>query len=1051
MPAEGETITDIQNYLASFNKEIQDNGGQEVVASATSTTTAAATAARVAQPAATAQAGETTFYVTEGSQIAGFQTFEQTQGQFDGGTYYTPQFYSNQTQEFTALPSYAGDAPAAAEAEGQSEALLQAGVTLVPVTEAGSATTSDSGTVQQVAVSLAGDGAQDGLQHIVLAATSEGQETTDGEATEISVTIPASLASQAATEQLLQAVEAQTSEPEQPTFVAMQPDGQQVVAVGSEEEQQQVVAVTDASPGIAALISQAEAAVHQAQQNESQVSGQPQSVRLVVQGDDQQEEIVSGATTGGATIVTSDGHQIQVSEESTLQMVASLAEQAAHGSADGNNQVILNAGNSYQTVTIVPSDSNPGEVSYVLIVSQPEEGKDVDQKGGVNLDMSVYDFNEGEQHAQVEDDEGQVTPKARIVKVSPKKSQAVSQAHMCNYCNYTSPKRYLLSRHMKSHSEERPHKCSVCERGFKTLASLQNHVNTHTGTRPHQCKECESAFTTSGELVRHVRYKHTHEKPHKCTECDYASVELSKLKRHMRCHTGERPYQCPHCTYASPDTYKLKRHLRIHTGEKPYECDVCHARFTQSNSLKAHKLIHSGNKPIFQCELCPTTCGRKTDLRIHVQKLHTSDKPLKCRRCGKSFPDRYTYKVHVKTHEGEKCFKCDLCPYASISQRHLESHMLIHTDQKPYQCEQCDQAFRQKQLLKRHKNLYHDPDYVPPLPKEKTHECSECGRAFRHKGNLIRHMAIHDPEASAQEKAAALRMGRRKKIGSNGEELSDDETDDEFEEDDEDDDLDDDGMTLQGNELTEGQQVVVLEVIQVPGPEGEQQAVAIVSGNAMDMGPTIQAAIAADESLRKSGRRSRVSISEDLTDDTNILKPILVKRGRGRPRRTPLPTEQIQIIEAVTVEKVGDGEMDDNEEVANDAEATVVRSVRGRKRKVDDDDDHGASSNPPSPTKRMSRGKHLIGRGRRSKANSDDDLENQLPDEEEIARREAEAAKRRLEQKQKDMDECFGFKDDEDDEEEESSMNISSQNDSAAETAMQLLAAMQQVEGNLQQ
>ncbi len=88
---------------------------------------------------------------------------------------------------------------------------------------------------------------------------------------------------------------------------------------------------------------------------------------------------------------------------------------------------------------------------------------------------------------------------------------------------------------------------------------------------------------------------------------------------------------------------------------------------------------------MFQCELCPTTCGRKTDLRLHVQKLHTSDRPMHCKMCGKSFPDRYTLKVHKKTHEGEKCFKCDLCPYSSISQRHLESHMLIHTDQKPFQ------------------------------------------------------------------------------------------------------------------------------------------------------------------------------------------------------------------------------------------------------------------------------------------------------------------------------------------------------------------------------
>ena len=94
-----------------------------------------------------------------------------------------------------------------------------------------------------------------------------------------------------------------------------------------------------------------------------------------------------------------------------------------------------------------------------------------------------------------------------------------------------------------------------------------------------------------------------------------------------------------------------------------------------------------------------------------------------CKMCGKPFPNRYTLKVHKKTHEGEKRYKCDLCPYSSIFQRHLESHMLIHTDQKPFQCDQCNQSFRQKQHLKRHQNLYHNPAYVPPVPKEKTHEC----------------------------------------------------------------------------------------------------------------------------------------------------------------------------------------------------------------------------------------------------------------------------------------------------------------------------------------
>jgi len=486
-----------------------------------------------------------------------------------------------------------------------------------------------------------------------------------------------------------------------------------------------------------------------------------------------------------------------------------------------SNQVLVTGAGSdqYQTVTIVPNQENNGEVSYVLIVQQNDTAGN-DKKGGMG---EVYDF-ETENDPDYEEEEEGVDEK---IKMKYKPTQTVgASSYTCNYCNYNTPKRYLLSRHMKSHSEDRPHKCSVCERGFKTLASLQNHVNTHTGTKPHRCKYCEASFTTSGELVRHVRYRHTHEKPHKCPDCDYMSVELSKLKRHMRCHSGERPYQCPHCTYASPDTFKLKRHLRIHTGEKPYECDICHARFTQSNSLKAHRTIHTGNKPVYQCELCPTTCGRKTDLRLHVQKLHTSEKPMHCKMCGKSFPDRYTLKVHKKTHEGEKCFKCDLCPYSSISQRHLESHMLIHTDQKPYQCDQCDQSFRQKQLLKRHQNLYHNPAYVPPPPKEKTHECPECSRSFRHKGNLIRHMALHDPESTEQAKAIALKIGRQKKIqvidGQRVEVLTGES------EDEEDPDLEGEGIPMTGDD---GQHYVVLEVIQLPDDgSGTSQGVVQLPG-----------------------------------------------------------------------------------------------------------------------------------------------------------------------------------------------------------------------------
>ncbi|CAF4443187.1 unnamed protein product, partial [Adineta steineri] len=73
--------------------------------------------------------------------------------------------------------------------------------------------------------------------------------------------------------------------------------------------------------------------------------------------------------------------------------------------------------------------------------------------------------------------------------------------------NYTTTKKYLLQRHLKSHSTERPHKCAYCDRSFKTTIQLTNHVNTHLGVKPFQCKFCAFSFTTSGELIRHVRYK----------------------------------------------------------------------------------------------------------------------------------------------------------------------------------------------------------------------------------------------------------------------------------------------------------------------------------------------------------------------------------------------------------------------------------------------------------------------------------------------------------------------------------------------------------------
>ena len=81
-----------------------------------------------------------------------------------------------------------------------------------------------------------------------------------------------------------------------------------------------------------------------------------------------------------------------------------------------SNQVMMSTGASsdqYQTVTIVPSDGNTGEVSYVLIVQQPEDK----EKGGSEEAIGVYDFENENHFDDNDDDDDGIDDKSKIRKL----------------------------------------------------------------------------------------------------------------------------------------------------------------------------------------------------------------------------------------------------------------------------------------------------------------------------------------------------------------------------------------------------------------------------------------------------------------------------------------------------------------------------------------------------------------------------------------------------------------------------------------------------------